>query len=186
MKSTSHGESKGYNFFLFLKEILKNQTRDYCCKLKQQSNREKMFSDLFVRKNRQLYIVIEYFFMVGFYDAIGLDVDTADKKYVYVVRVAKHIKFSLLRNNLRLQTILQFNILRITLKSAICNKQGAGFLLTKYLYFRLIMLKTSYIFLHLFKLDMLYLLQFLKYSSGCRSPPSVSDFSNSKIRKRRN
>lgn len=79
---------------------------------------------------------------------------------------------------LRLQATPQFNIYCIILESAICNKQVADFLLTKYLYFQLKVLKTSYIFLHFFKFNKPYILQFLKYSLGCRSPPSVSDFSN--------
>ena len=88
-------------------------------------------------------------------------------------------------NKLRLHAIPQFNIYQIPPTTAICNKQVAVILLTKYLYFRPKILKVYYIFLHYFNVDKLYLLQLLKYSLGCRSPPSVSDFSNLKIRERR-
>jgi hypothetical protein len=178
MKSTNYRKSRGYTFLLFFKKILKHQANDYYYKLKHRCSQETMFSYLFLMKKGQLYIVGKYFLTERFYNVIGLSVDTIDKEYIYIVRIDKYIKFLLLWNNLRLQAVLQFNILRITLKPAICNKQVAGFLLTKYLYFQLKVLKAYYIFLHFFNLDKLYLLQFLKYSLGCRSPPYLSDFPN--------
>lgn len=98
-----------------------------------------------------------------------------DEKQIYVkgAKIAgliRNICPLFLWDKLRPQIIPQFNMYQITLKTAICNKQVAVFLLPKYLYFRPIILKTSSLFLH-FLLDKPYSLQLLKFSPGCRSPP---------------
>ena len=168
MKPNNHAQNKQHAFESLSKKILKHQTRNYYDELKRQ---EVIFFNLFVRKMEQLYTVDKYFITERFYNVLGLAVNIIDKKHVCILRLVKYTNLLFLWNKLRLQATPEFNINQTTLKTAICNKQIAVFLLTKYLYFRPKILKQYYIFLHFFKVDKSYLLQLLKYSSGCRSPP---------------
>ena len=169
MKPNNHAQNKQHAFESLSKKILKHQTRNYYDELKRQ---EVIFFNLFVRKMEQLYTVDKYFITERFYNVLGLALNIIDKKHVCILRLVKYTNLNLfLWNKLRLQATPEFNINQTTLKTAICNKQVAVFSLTKYLYFRPKILKSSYIFLHYFNVDKLYLLQFLKYSLGCRSPP---------------
>ena len=72
---------------------------------------------------------------------------------------------------LRPPIITQSNTCRIIRKTAICKKQIAVFLLTKNLYFRLICRKIHFFYKQLFELDKPGFFTYLRYSSGCRSPP---------------
>ena len=168
MKPNNHAQNKQHAFESLSKKILKHTTRNYYDELKRQ---EVIFLNLFVRKMEQLYAVDKSSITERFYNVLGLAVNIIDKKHVCILRLVKYTNLLFLCNKLRLQATPEFNINQTTLKTAICNKQIAVFLLTKYLYFRPKILKQYYIFLHFFKVDKSYLLQLLKYSSGCRSPP---------------
>ncbi|HKM04392.1 MAG TPA: hypothetical protein VJZ04_07320 [Lachnospiraceae bacterium] len=176
MKPNNHAQNK-HTFEGLSRKIQRHQTSNYYDELKRQ---EVIFFYLFVRKMEQFYTVDKYYITEMFYNVLGLAVNIIDKKHVFILRLVKYTKLLFLWNKLRLKDTAEFNINQTTLKPAICNKQAASFLLTKYLYFRPKVIKTIYLFLHLFRLDLgkPYFFKLLKHSSGCRSPPFISDFLN--------
>jgi len=96
-----------------------------------------------------------------------------------------NIYLPLLWNRIRNSIILQSNTCRITRKTAICNKRIAVFLLTKYLFLRLLVCRNnSSIFIQSFKVDKPCFFKFLRYSSGCRSPPLFWFFFTKKSKRR--
>ena len=96
-----------------------------------------------------------------------------------------NIYIPLLCNRIRNSITLQSNTCRIIRKTAICNKRIAVFLLTKYLFLRLfICRKNSSTFIQSFIVDKLCFFAFLRYPSGCRSPPLFWFFFTKKSKRR--
>lgn len=74
-------------------------------------------------------------------------------KGIKILRLSKYIHLLFWWDKLHPHTDPRFHRYQITFKTAICNKQVAVFLSSKYLFFRAKILKIFYIFLLLLKLD---------------------------------